>query len=167
MDDHPSMDFRQPKQIEVALRELAAASGYTQEETEQTIARTGRGVDEPFGHDHNYNLNNFERIEGTAGCPIREACVLAHPGSGRVMRVSSTTPGVQVYFGNYLQATPGKGGFVYKQRAGMCLETQSNIDCIQPDAEKYPEFAKGHVFILRPGGKPYTHDMVMKFEISA
>lgn len=100
MDDHPSMDFRQPKQIEVALRELAAASGYTQEETDHAMAKTGGGIDAPFGHDHNYNLNNFERIEGEAGCPLREVIVLAHPGSGRVMRISSTTPGCQVYFGN-------------------------------------------------------------------
>ena len=94
MDDHPSMDFRKPKQIEAALRELAAASGYTQEETEQTIARQGRGVDEPFGHDHNYCLNNFNQIEGEAGCPVRESLVLAHPDSGRVMKISCSNPGV-------------------------------------------------------------------------
>ena len=29
MDDHPEMDFRQPKHIEAALREFAAVSGYT------------------------------------------------------------------------------------------------------------------------------------------
>ena len=83
------------------------------------------------------------------------------------MRLSSTTPGVQVYFGNYLNGVKGKGGAIYKQRGALCLETQSNPDAIQPDAEKHPEFCKGHVFIMRPGGKPYTHDMVMKFEISA
>jgi len=48
---------------------------------------------------------------------------LAHPESGRVMKISSSAPGVQVYFGNYLRGTPGKGGFIYRQRAAMCLET--------------------------------------------
>jgi len=81
------------------------------------------------------------------------------------MRVSSTTPGCQVYLGNYIREVKGKGGFIYRQRAGMCLEAQTNPDAIQPDAEKYPEFSKGQCFILRPGGKPYTMDMVMSFEI--
>lgn len=163
VDDHPSMDFRKPKQVEAALRELAAASGYTKKETEQTIQRKGRGVVEPFGHDHNYCLNNFKRTPGAAGCPVREVLTLAHPDSGRVMKVSSSAPGVQVYFGNYIQHVPGKGGYAYKQRAGMCLETQSYPNAISPDAKKFPEYAKGACFILRPGGKPYVHDMNMKF----
>jgi len=105
------------------LRELAAATGYTPEETEETIARKGRGVTEPFGHDHNYCLNNFVQTEGEAGCPVRVAMTLAHPDSGRVMKISCSNPGVQVYFGNYIPEVPGKGGHIYRQRAGMCLET--------------------------------------------
>jgi len=56
------MDFRQPLKLEVALRALAKANGYTDEEVEQTIKREGKGTAKsgnPMGYDHNYCLNDY------------------------------------------------------------------------------------------------------------
>lgn len=165
LDEVPSMDFRKAKQIDAALRELAAASGYSAEEMEDAIQRKGRGASEPLGFDHNYCLNFFHSAGEYANCPIRAIAKLSHRDSGRVMKVSSTSPGVQVYTGNYIGECSGKNGFVYRQRAGICLETQTYPDAISPDASKHPEFSKGACFILKPGGKPYFHDVVYSFEI--
>jgi hypothetical protein len=68
------MDFRQPLNMETALRSLAKANGYSNEEIEQAIHREGRGKSEALGFDHNYCLNG----EG-----LRQVAVLSHPGSGR------------------------------------------------------------------------------------
>ena len=94
LDQVPSMDFRKGKQIEAALRELAKANGYTPEEIEDAIQRKGRGAKEPLGFDHNYCLNYFNPGEGYANCPVRPVAKLSHAPSGRVMKVSATTPGI-------------------------------------------------------------------------
>ena len=72
------------------------------------------------------------------------AARLEDPVSGRVLEVSTTQPGVQLYTGNHLDGTiTGKGGAVYRRHAGVCLETQGF-----PDAVNHPEFPG---VILRPG----------------
>ena len=48
----------------------------------------------------------------------------------------------------------------------MCFENQSYPDGIEPDSDKYPEFAKGKCFILRPGGKPYVSQYNLAFSIT-
>jgi len=40
------------------------------------------------------------------------------------MEVSCNAPGVQFYTGNFLDKVAGKGGAVYNNNAGLCLETQ-------------------------------------------
>ena len=58
-------------------------------------------------------------------CSPKEAIKVQDPKSGRTMTVSTTTPGVQFYTGNFLDGTQkGKGGFLYQKQAGFCLETQ-------------------------------------------
>ena len=58
--------------------------------------------------------------------------------------MSTTEPGVQFYTGNFLDGTlTGKSGRVYKQRYGLCLETQHF-----PDSPNHPNFPST---ILRPG----------------
>ena len=50
------------------------------------------------------------------------------PQSGRTMTISTTTPGVQFYSGNFLDGNQiGKGGFAYQKHAGFCLETQVGL----------------------------------------
>ena len=65
------------------------------------------------------------------------------PGSGRVMQVLSTEPGVQLYTGNHLNGLKGKHGLVYDQHGGFCLETQHF-----PDSINQPDFPS---VVLRPG----------------
>lgn len=102
----------------------------------------------PGGYDHNYVLNSQDRSLAP--------CARVHdPHSGRVMEVSTTEPGVQFYSGNFLDGTvTGKGGKVYEQRFGFCLETQH-----YPDSVNHPNFPST---ILEPGDT-YRQTTVYKF----
>jgi aldose 1-epimerase len=97
----------------------------------------GKLTNTPVGYDHNFVLNG-----GGKGSAL--AARVYEPKSGRVMEALTTEPGVQFYTGNFLDGTlTGKGGVVYKQHAGFCLETQHF-----PDAVNQPAFPS---IILRPG----------------
>ena len=89
-----------------------------------------------------YDLN-FVRAMANADSPQVIATV-TEPKSGRVMTVTTTEPGVQFYTGNFLDGKlKGKGGAVYKQYAGFCLETQHF-----PDSINQPGFPSA---VLKPG----------------
>jgi len=91
----------------------------------------------PGGYDHNYVLNSEAGSLGLAG-------ILYAPGGGRVMEISTTEPGVQLYTANGLDASlTGKGGRTYGRHAGICLETQHF-----PDSVNQPGFPPT---ILEPG----------------
>jgi len=90
------------------------------------------------GYDHNYILNKEKNSgELTFGASAYE------PVSGRYMECFTTEPAVQLYTGNFLQGTPGKGAKPYKRRNGFCLETQH-----YPDSPNHPNFP---ATLLRPG----------------
>src|SRR6266849_4236715 len=92
-----------------------------------------------FGHVYD---NNFV-LDGKGSDPVLAARV-REPTSGRVLDVYTTEPGLQFYSGNFLDGTiRGKGGHVYKQRYGFCLETQHF-----PDSPNHTSFP---TTILRPG----------------
>ena len=57
-------------------------------------------------------------------CRPKLAAELEDPVSGRVMRVSTTALGMQLYTGNFIENVRGKDGAVYRKHAGLCLETQ-------------------------------------------
>lgn len=82
------------------------------------------------GYDHNRALNS-DPTEPTKVIELHE------PGSGRLLHVSTTAPGVQFYAGNKLErrVVIGKGGKVYTNHAGLCLETQHF-----PNAANHPHF---------------------------
>jgi len=81
------------------------------------------------GYDHNFVIN------GRMGT-LRQAAVVSEPGSGRVMEVWTTEPGLQLYTGNFLDGTLiGKSGKPYHRRHGFCLETQH-----YPDSPNKPNF---------------------------
>ena len=84
--------------------------------------KTGRG------YDHNFVLDRYDG-------DLRTAARVREPDSGRVMEVSTTQPGLQLYTGNYLEGVAGKNGHSYQQHAGFCLETQHF-----PDSPNKPEF---------------------------
>lgn len=109
-----AMDFRRPRRLGEAL-----PSG------------------NPGGYDHTFVLRDDCR-EGRPAARVREA------GSGRIMELHTTEPGVQLYTGNYLDGSNiGKGGQVYAKHHGFCLETQH-----YPDSVNRPGFPS---VILRPG----------------
>ena len=102
----------------------------------------------PTGYDHNYVLNS-------GGGRLALAARVVEPKSGRLMEVHTTEPGVQFYTGNFLDGTLiGKGGVVYRQHAGFCLETQHF-----PDAVNQPQFPS---VILRPG-QTYRQTTIHQF----
>lgn len=101
----------------------------------------------PIGYDHNFVLET----KGLDEVAIK----VTEPTSGRVMEVFTQEPGVQFYSGNFLDGTiKGKGGKVYNQYDGFCLETQHF-----PDSPNHPAFPNT---ILRPGEK-YQTTTIYKF----
>lgn len=76
------------------------------------------------GYDHNFCLDGGGK-----------ACELYCEESGILMEVFTDMPGMQFYSGNFLSGSIGKGGKIYKKRAGLCLETQH-----YPDSVNKPHF---------------------------
>lgn len=109
----------------------------------------GRDIaDVPGGYDHNYVLNGEEGS-------MKTAAILYEPVSGREITLLTTQPGVQLYTGNFLDGSiTGRGGIVYNQYWGLCLETQHF-----PDSPNHPGFPGT---ILRPG-EEYNHRAIFRF----
>lgn len=100
------------------------------------------------GYDHNFALD-----KGVTTKP-ELAARLEDRGSGRVLEVLTTEPGVQFYAGNFLDGTlVGKGGHIYRMGDGIALEPQKF-----PDAPNQPNFVSARV----DPGKPYRHEMVYR-----
>ncbi|MFF6900897.1 aldose epimerase family protein [Streptomyces hydrogenans] len=90
------------------------------------------------GYDHNWVFDKGRTVAPQAVAMLRD------PGSGRVLRIATTEPGVQFYSGNSLRGTrPGSGGRAYGPGDGLCLETQHH-----PDSPNQPAFPST---VLRPG----------------
>jgi aldose 1-epimerase len=106
------------------------------------------------GYDHNYVL---DRPPGTEGGMVAAARV-EEPGSGRVLEVATTEPGLQLYSGNQLDGSvTGTGGVAYGPRAGLALETQHF-----PDSPNQPGFPST---VLRPG-EVHRSATVYRFGVS-
>jgi aldose 1-epimerase len=106
------------------------------------------------GYDHNFVLNKGGT--GGTGDPTLAARVY-EPGSGRVMEIHTTEPGLQFYSGNFLDGTlRGKNGVVYRHRYGFAMETQHF-----PDTPNQPAFPSA---ILRPG-EEYRSRSIYKFVV--
>jgi aldose 1-epimerase len=100
------------------------------------------------GYDHNFVLKDYDGS-------LRRAARLYEPKSGRVLEILATQPGIQFYSGNFLDGSlTGKGGAVYHQYAGLCLEPQHF-----PDAPNHVNFPST---VLRPG-EVYKHVSVYRF----
>lgn len=111
-------------------------------------ARLAQIKREPAGYDNNFVLNS-------GGKKLALAARVYEPQSGRVMELSTTQPGVQLYTANYLDGSLiGKGGVPYRQHSAFCLETQHF-----PDSVNKPKFPP---IILRPG-QTYRTTTVHKF----
>jgi aldose 1-epimerase len=100
------------------------------------------------GYDHNFIL----KTSNTLSTPAVE---VYEPTAGRVMEVFTDQPGVQLYTGNFLDGSiTGKGGKVYNQRYGFCLETQH-----YPDSPNHPNFP---TVVLKPG-QQFASTTIFKF----
>jgi aldose 1-epimerase len=89
------------------------------------------------GYDHTFVLRR-------AGAGLERAARLSDPGTGRVLEVSTTEPGLQVYTANFLEdPVSGKPGHPYGPRSGVTLETQHFPD--SPNHAGFPSTS------LRPG----------------
>ncbi|MEU7482523.1 aldose epimerase family protein [Streptomyces sp. NPDC042319] len=99
------------------------------------------------GYDHTFVVGDGS---GTIGTPSEEApaprpvAELSDPSSGRVVRLATTEPGVQLYTAEHLDGTyTGTTGRPYEAGAGLALETQHF-----PDSPNRPDFPST---VLHPG----------------
>ena len=131
-------DFRVPLVIGSRISETGAAGG-------QQLEVAG-------GYDHTYVLSGV-------GEGLRLAARVYEPTTGRIMEVTTREPGVQFYSGNFLDGNfSGKGGNVYADRSGFCLETQHFPD--SPNQVGFPST------ILQPG-ELYNTQTVFAFSTDA
>ena len=119
------LDFTEPKTIGARIEQLTETRGY----------------------DHNYVLK-------TSDGSLTLAARVYEPGSGRIMEVYTTEPGMQLYTANGMRDVRGKAGKVYQRYYGFCLETEHF-----PDSPNKPHFPSP---VLRPGEK-YDTTTIFKF----
>lgn len=119
------LDFIEPRTIGARIGELTQTRGY----------------------DHNYVLR------GSPGVTNLAARVY-EPTGGIVMEVRTTEPGVQFYTANGMKGIQGKGGKVYGNHYGFCLETQHFPD--SPNKLHFPST------VLRPG-RTFQSTTIFKF----
>ena len=101
------------------------------------------------GYDHNWVLDH-------SSGKMALAAELYDPGTGRVMEILTTQPGLQFYTGNFLDGSiTGKEGRVYLHRSALCLETQHF-----PDSPNQPKFPSTE---LKPGER-YHQITVFRFK---
>jgi aldose 1-epimerase len=136
----PTGELRSVKSTPLDFTQLTAIGARIGQDDEQL--KLGKG------YDHNFVLN------GKAGT-LRQAAKIVEPRTGRVMEVSTTEPGVQLYTANYLDGSlKGKDGKAYGPRSGFCLETQHF-----PDSPNKPDFP---TTVLKKGSR-YQTTTVFKF----
>ncbi len=119
------LDFRQATALGKRLDQFAATKGY----------------------DHCYV------IRGAAGT-LRPAARIVDPKSGRVMEVTTTQPGAQLYAANHLPGNEKSGG--YGSHEAFCVETQG-----YPNA---PNIASFPSTLLRQG-QTMTETTVHRFSV--
>jgi aldose 1-epimerase len=118
---------------------------------EKRIGHDISSLQEDGGYDHHFVLSD-------AAQTIPLAAVLKDPSSGRILRVCTTEPGMQVYTANYFDGTiSGQHNAPYQQHGAVALETQHCPD--SPNQKGFPDIT------LHPG-KKYTSTTIYEFSIS-
>ncbi len=108
--------------------------------------QTKRGA----GYDHCFVLNKKQPGELTFAARVVE------PKSGRMMKVYTTEPGVQVYTDNWADGYKGQHGATFPRRSAICFEAQHF-----PDSPNHPYFPS---VVLKPG-EVYTQKTIYKFGV--
>jgi len=111
------------------------------------MTRVGDRIDDPFfvpgrGIDNCWALTGWNAKIAS----LRHAATLE--AADRKMEVWTTTPGLQVYTGNWVEQNVGKSGKQYDVQHAICLETQ-----YFPDSPNHTNFPSP---ILRPGEIYYS-----------
>ncbi len=102
--------------------------------------------------------DNCYVIDGAEPGQLQTAAVLRSPKSGRVLEVTTTQPGVQIYTGNWLEGCPqGKNGHIYHDYDGVAIECQHF-----PDSPNHPDYPST---VLRPG-ETFEEAIIFAFRIS-
>ncbi len=132
----------------------------------RNLRRIGDGFNEPCeqrdlvgGYDHCYILRGGDGPAAQPRCPEAYFAAQAYcPGTGILLIVYTTQPGLQFYSGNYLDqiSSPGKSGVKYTHRSGFALETQ-HYPC-SPDHPAFPS-------TVLKAGDTYLHTTSFKFQI--
>jgi aldose 1-epimerase len=115
--------------------------------------RMGQIKEKQFGggYDHCLVLNHSKPGDLTFCARVKD------PQSGRIMEVSTTEPGVQIFTANFQSgAFTGPGGYAYPKHLGLCLETQHF-----PDSPNKPQFPST---VLSPG-ETYHSTTIHKFDV--
>lgn len=129
-------DFRKPKPV---------ADGIRSDHPQIVIGR---------GFDHNWVLSRPSLDDKS----MMLAAAMCEPGSGRVLQVWTTEPGIQFYAGNFLDGTLyGTSHRAYRQGDGLALETQHFPD--SPNHDNFPST------VLRPG-QIYETTTIFKLDVN-
>lgn len=138
----------------ITTGEMASVVGTPMDFTEAKMI--GRDIHDDF--DALKNGKGYDScwvIDGLAKDKLNLAAELSHDGSGRIVQLYTTQPGVQVYTGNWLSGCPqGKNGHVYHDYEGVALECQALPD--SPNKSNFPNT------FLRPG-EEYKEIIIFKF----
>lgn len=127
------MDFLEPKRIGQDILEDFTALKYGK------------------GYDNCWMIDAYEKGQ------LQTAAELYSPASGRVLKIETTQPAIQVYTGNWLKGCPrGKSGVEYNDYDGVALECQH---C--PDSPNEPDYPST---VLRPG-EVYNEAIVLAFSV--
>ena len=118
----------------------------------------GRDIDQPneqlangSGYDHTFVLNPRK-------ADLVPVATLHEKTSGRMMKVFTDQPGLQIYTANFLDGSlTGKSGRPYARQSALCLETQHFPD--SPNQSQFPNT------ILRPG-ETYQSRTTYQFTVS-
>ena len=129
--DGTVFDFRMPKLIGINL-----------DAEDEQLARC-------HGYDHCFCVDNYWDCGN-----LRHAATLTDTASGRNLDVSITTPGLQVYTGNWLGDTGAKDEVDYTRASGVALEPE-----MYPDTMHNKMFPQG---LVGPG-HPYRSIIEYRF----
>jgi aldose 1-epimerase len=86
---------------------------------------------------------------------VRDVAVLLDPSSGRRMTLATDQPCLQVYSGNRLGRTVGRGGVTFPVHGAVCLEPQ-----FAPDSPHHPDWPS---IVIGPG-ETYRHRTTYRFD---
>lgn len=123
----------------------------------RTEKRIGQDINDTFqqlihgaGYDHSYIVNKKEEGE------LAYAATYSDKESGRMMKVYTTEPAIQLYTGNWLGGFAGAHGATFPARSGICFEAQKF-----PDTPNRPYFPSA---TLCPK-ETYTQTTVYEFGV--